>query len=89
MKQVLLSVAGYDPTSGAGILLDTKVFQYFNFQGIGALTSITVQNTKFVKEIHCLPPKLLWNQYQTLFDDILFSGIKVGMLGCQKNIPII
>jgi len=88
-KKILLSVAGYDPTSGAGASLDLKVFQLLGFQGMAVLTSITSQNTKGVKKVHCLPPDLLWDQYQTLCEDVSFSGIKVGMVGCRKNIQII
>jgi hydroxymethylpyrimidine/phosphomethylpyrimidine kinase len=89
LKKILLSVAGYDPTSGAGVSLDLKVFQLLSFQGMAALTSITSQNTKGVRKVHCLPPDLLWDQYQTLSEDISFSGIKIGMVGCGKNIEVI
>ena len=89
MKKILLSVAGYDPTSGAGVSLDLKVFQLLGFQGMAVLTSITSQNTKGVKKVHCLPPDLLWDQYQTLLEDVSFSGIKVGMVGCGENTEII
>lgn len=89
MKKILLSVAGYDPTSGAGVSLDSKVFQLLGFQGMAVLTSITSQNTKGVKKVHCLPPDLLWDQYQTLLEDVSFSGIKVGMVGCGENTEII
>lgn len=89
MKKILLSVAGYDPTSGAGVSLDLKVFQLIGFQGMAVLTSITSQNTKGVKKVHCLPPDLLWDQYQTLLEDVSFSGIKVGMVGCGENTEII
>lgn len=89
MKKILLSVAGYDPTSAAGVSLDLKVFQLLGFQGMAVLTSITSQNTKGVKKVHCLPPDLLWDQYQTLLEDVSFSGIKVGMVGCGENTEII
>jgi len=88
-KKILLSVAGHDPTSGAGASLDLRVFQLLGFQGMAVLTSITAQNTKGVRKVHCLPPDLLWDQYQALGEDISFSGIKVGMVGCGKNIKII
>jgi hydroxymethylpyrimidine/phosphomethylpyrimidine kinase len=89
MKKILLSVAGLDPSSGAGILMDLKVFEQFNFQGVAVLTSLTVQNTIEVKKVHCLPPDFLWDQYKTLKADIPFSGIKVGMVGCDGNIEVI
>jgi hydroxymethylpyrimidine/phosphomethylpyrimidine kinase len=88
-KKILLSVAGHDPTSGAGVSLDLRVFHYLGFKGMAVLTSITSQNTREVKKVHCLPPDLLWDQYQALAEDVSFSGIKVGMVGCGKNIEII
>jgi len=89
MKKILLSVAGYDPTSGAGASLDLKVFHHLGFQGMAVLTSVTSQNTKRVKKIHCLSPEFIWEQYQTLCQDVSISGIKVGMVGCRKNIQVI
>jgi hydroxymethylpyrimidine kinase/phosphomethylpyrimidine kinase len=88
-KKILLSIAGYDPTSGAGVSLDLKVFQLLGFQGMAVLTSITSQNTKGVRKIYCLPPNLLWDQYRALGEDVSFSGLKVGMVGCGKNIEVI
>jgi hydroxymethylpyrimidine/phosphomethylpyrimidine kinase len=88
-KKILLSVAGHDPTSGAGVALDLKVFQLLGFQGMAALTSITSQNTQGVRKVHCLSRDFLWDQYRTLREDVSFSGIKVGMLGCGKNIDVI
>ena len=89
MKKILLTVAGFDPSSGAGVLLDLKVFQQFQFQGMGILTSLTTQNTKEVKRIHPLPSPFLWEQYKTLEADVSFSGIKVGMVGSKDNIKVI
>ena len=88
MKKILLSVAGYDPTSGAGASLDLKAFQYLGFQGMAVLTSLTSQNTKQVKKVHCLSPEFIWDEYRTLCQDVSFSGIKIGMLGCGKNAQI-
>ncbi len=90
MKKVLLSIAGYDPTAGAGIGLDIKVYQSFGYLGMGILTSLTVQNTTRVKKTHCPSSRFIWDQYNFLHKDVNFSGIKVGMLGCGENInPLI
>lgn len=90
MKKVLLSIAGYDPTAGAGTGLDIKVFQSFGYFGMGILTSLTVQNTTGVKKIHCPSSRFIRDQYHFLHKDVNFSGIKVGMVGCADNInPII
>jgi hydroxymethylpyrimidine/phosphomethylpyrimidine kinase len=89
MKKILLTVAGFDPTSGAGISLDLRVFQSAGFQGMAVLTSLTEQNTEEVKKIYCLTPEFVKAQYETLRKDVSFSGIKVGMLGSGKNISVI
>jgi len=69
--------------------MDLKVFQHFNFQGMGVLTSLTIQNTKEVKKVYCNPSDRLWAQYKTLEADVSFSGIKVGMIGCKDNIQVV
>jgi hydroxymethylpyrimidine/phosphomethylpyrimidine kinase len=82
---VLLSVAGFDPTSGAGVTLDLKVFASQGFQGMGLATAVTVQNTQEVKGHHCLPSELVQRQYRALKEDADIRGIKVGMLGCREH----
>jgi hydroxymethylpyrimidine/phosphomethylpyrimidine kinase len=89
MKKILLSAAGFDPTSGAGASLDLKVFHLLDFHGMSILTSITSQNTKYVNTVFCIPPELVMDQYKTLCEDVSLSGIKVGMVGCGENIQII
>jgi len=89
LKKNLLSIAGFDPTSGAGVSLDLKVFEHLGFQGMAILTSLTSQSTKTVKEVLPLSPDFLWNQYQTLIEDVSFSGIKVGMMGSRENIKVL
>lgn len=89
MRKTLLSIAGFDPTSGAGVSLDVKVFQHLGFRGMSILTSLTAQNTQGVRRVHCLSPEIIQEQYNILDRDVTFSGIKVGMLGCAKNIPAI
>ncbi|MFC2160901.1 hydroxymethylpyrimidine/phosphomethylpyrimidine kinase [Acidobacteriota bacterium] len=86
MKKILLTIAGYDPTSGAGAILDINVFQHLGFMGMGIITSLTAQNTKQVSKVYCPPSKLILDQYNSLGDDVELNGIKVGMLGCKKNI---
>ncbi|UCE21561.1 MAG: bifunctional hydroxymethylpyrimidine kinase/phosphomethylpyrimidine kinase [Candidatus Aminicenantes bacterium] len=89
MKKTLLSVAGFDPTSGAGASLDLRVFQHLGFHGMSVLTSLTAQNTEKVNGFHCLPHEFLKSQYEALRGDVFISGIKVGMVGCGENMPII
>jgi hydroxymethylpyrimidine/phosphomethylpyrimidine kinase len=82
----LLSIAGYDPTGGAGVLLDTAVFRRFGYQGLGVITSLTVQNTVVVKAASCVRAPSILAQYRALAEDIRLSGLKVGMLGCRENV---
>jgi hydroxymethylpyrimidine kinase/phosphomethylpyrimidine kinase len=86
IKPALLSVAGYDPTAGAGLLLDVAVFRRFGFPGLGIVTALTVQNTARVQSFSCLRPPSVWSQYQALARDISIGGIKIGMLGSEANI---
>jgi hydroxymethylpyrimidine/phosphomethylpyrimidine kinase len=87
MKKTLLSIAGYDPSSGAGILLDIRRFMHMGFHGAGIVTALTAQNTQSIEDIHVPPSSFLATQYRQLKDDIEISGIKVGMLGSRQNIP--
>jgi hydroxymethylpyrimidine/phosphomethylpyrimidine kinase len=86
-KRALLSIAGYDPSSGAGVLLDVAVFRRFGFLGTGILTAVTAQNSRQVMDVRCLGRRFLISQYETLVRDVSPSGIKVGMVGCRQNIP--
>ncbi|MCK4931214.1 MAG: bifunctional hydroxymethylpyrimidine kinase/phosphomethylpyrimidine kinase [Candidatus Aminicenantes bacterium] len=88
-KKVLLSIAGYDPTSGAGVLLDIQTFVQMGFHGVGIVTALTAQNTEHIRGTFFSPSDFLEEQYHVLSDDIEISGIKVGMLGCRENIPVI
>ena len=88
-EKILLTIAGYDPSGGAGILLDLKVFASFGFRGMAVLTSLTAQNSLLVQEVRCLPPDFIWTQYQTLAQEFPFSGIKIGMICSSANLEII
>jgi hydroxymethylpyrimidine/phosphomethylpyrimidine kinase len=88
-KKVLLSIGGYDPTSGAGTGLDVNVFQSLGFHGMGIVTALTAQNTQGVDSLYCPPADWLKTQFRSLSKDVVFAGIKVGMVGQRANIPII
>lgn len=85
-EDVLLSLAGFDPTSGAGVTLDLKVFHRHGFHGMGIPTALTIQNSRRVKKIHCLSAVYVLESYDYLRDDVKFSGIKIGMIGSKDNI---
>jgi hydroxymethylpyrimidine/phosphomethylpyrimidine kinase len=87
MKRTLLSISGYDPSGGAGALLDVRVFAALGFHGAAVLTALTVQNTREVRRVIPLPARSVTDQYGMLARDIIFAGIKVGMLGSLGVVP--
>jgi hydroxymethylpyrimidine/phosphomethylpyrimidine kinase len=82
----LLSVAGFDPSAGAGVLLDLNVFQALGFHGAAVLTSLTVQNTAAVFRVRALEARFIRAQAEALGRDMTFSGLKIGMLGSSANL---
>ena len=76
----VLTVAGLDPTGGAGIAADLKVFNYFKLHGLVVITAVTVQNTKGVSSIIEIPVKTVEEQIQTIMEDFNVCATKVGML---------
>ena len=79
--QVALSIAGSDPSGGAGIQADLKTFHAHDVYGLTVPTLITVQNTLGVQEVHPLPAELVQKQVQALLDDFEVSAVKIGALG--------
>ena len=79
-KKVVLSIAGSDPSSGAGIQADLKSFSFLNLHGTTVITCITSQNTQKVKTIHKLPIDIIENQIDILFEDFAIKAVKTGML---------
>jgi len=82
----LLSIAGYDPSGGAGVSLDLRVFESLGFRGGGVLTSVTAQNALRLAAAFHLPAGLVRKQYQALDREMRFAGIKVGMVGSLENL---
>ncbi len=75
-----LSIAGSDPSGGAGIQADLKTFSACHVYGMCAITALTAQNTIGVSGVHPVPPSFVAAQIQTIFDDIRVSAIKIGMI---------
>lgn len=81
MKPVALTIAGSDPSGGAGIQADLKTFHQFGVYGEAAVTLLTVQNTRNVFEVFCLEPRLVRAQVEAVLDDIPPQAVKTGALG--------
>jgi len=78
---IALTIAGSDPSGGAGIQADLKTFHQFGVYGEAAITLITVQNTCGVSRVEILPPDLILQQIQAVLDDIPPQAAKTGALG--------
>jgi|SRR5579872_1754102 len=78
---VALTIAGSDPSGGAGIQADLKIFHQFGVYGEAVLTLLTVQNTTCVERVECLKPELVSQQLRAVLDDIPPNAIKTGALG--------
>jgi hydroxymethylpyrimidine/phosphomethylpyrimidine kinase len=89
MKKALLSIAGYDPSGGAGVLLDIAVFERLDFHGYGALTAVTAQEPRRVTRVFPLPARTVEEQVGRLAATTAFSGIKVGMIGTAANLEAV
>ncbi len=78
---VILSIAGYDPSSGAGITADIKTAAAQNCYAVTGITALTVQSTQGVSEIQPLAPDLVARTLATLADDLKIAAVRLGMLG--------
>jgi hydroxymethylpyrimidine/phosphomethylpyrimidine kinase len=78
--RVALTVAGSDPSGGAGIQADLKTFHQFGVYGMAAITALTAQNTQGVSGVHVVPPEFLRAQLAALAGDIQPHTVKTGML---------
>jgi hydroxymethylpyrimidine/phosphomethylpyrimidine kinase len=80
-RPVALTIAGFDPSSGAGITADLKTFSAHGIYGVACISALTVQSTLGVEGIQALPPRLVQRTLDCLAEDVSLSGIKIGMLG--------
>ena len=78
---VALTVAGSDPSGGAGIQADLKTFSALGVYGTAVLTALTAQNTRGVTGVHPVPAAFVGEQIATLLDDVTVHAAKTGMLG--------
>jgi hydroxymethylpyrimidine/phosphomethylpyrimidine kinase len=81
VKSVALTIAGSDPSGGAGIQADLKVFHQFGVYGEAAITLLTVQNSMTVARVETLDPDLVTQQILAVIEDIPPHAAKTGALG--------
>jgi hydroxymethylpyrimidine/phosphomethylpyrimidine kinase len=86
---IVLVIAGFDPSCGAGIAGDLKTIAAHNCYGVAAVTAVTVQSTKGVLSVHAVPPATLRAQLEALAEDIKPGAIKIGMLANKANVAVV
>ncbi len=77
---VALTIAGSDPSGGAGIQADLKTFSALGVFGTSVITALTAQNTQGVTGIHVVPAPFVAEQLETLVSDVRLDAVKIGML---------
>lgn len=83
---VPLTIAGSDPTGGAGLEADLKVFAAFGLSGAAIATALTEQDTRAVHAVHALEAKLVRRRLARLLDDVRVAGAKTGLLASAKQV---
>ncbi len=84
-----LTIAGTDPTGGAGIQADLKTFQELKSYGMSVITSVVAQNTLGVQDVHHLPISIIEAQLTSVLSDIDVHAFKTGMLANVEMMDVI
>jgi len=81
---VVLSIAGFDPSSGAGVTADVKTIAAHGCYGVACITALTVQSTAGVKRVAAVSPELIAETLEELSADLDIAAVHIGMLGSGK-----
>jgi hydroxymethylpyrimidine/phosphomethylpyrimidine kinase len=89
MQPVALTIAGSDPSGGAGLQADLKTFHQHGVYGMSVVTLLTVQNTQSVRQVHVQRPQLIADQLNGLLTDIPPQAAKTGALGGPDAVAVV
>jgi hydroxymethylpyrimidine/phosphomethylpyrimidine kinase len=81
LRPVILSIAGHDPSSGAGVTADIKTIAAHGCYGVTCITSLTVQSTRGVKSVEPVEGRVITDTLEELMSDLEIAAVKIGMLG--------
>jgi hydroxymethylpyrimidine/phosphomethylpyrimidine kinase len=84
-----LTIAGTDPSGGAGIQADLKTFHELMCYGMSVITSVVAQNSTGVQDVHHLPVKMIEQQLDSVFNDMPVHAFKTGMIANQNMMKAI
>jgi hydroxymethylpyrimidine/phosphomethylpyrimidine kinase len=85
----LLTIAGTDPSGGAGIQVDLQVFRDWGFHGLSVITAVVCQNTAGVKRFEGLSARLVEDQLDAILEDVEPVGIKIGMVSRAEVVDVV
>ena len=85
----VLSIAGSDPSGGAGIQADLKTFSALGCYGMAAITALTAQNTQGVSGVHVPDASFIAQQIDAIFIDVRVDAVKIGMLGSPEIVKAV
>jgi hydroxymethylpyrimidine/phosphomethylpyrimidine kinase len=86
---VVLTIAGFDPSSGAGVTADIKTIAAHGCYGVACITAMTVQSTAGVCRVEAVDPALVTDTLQELAADIPIAAVHIGMLGTAKVVKAV
>jgi hydroxymethylpyrimidine/phosphomethylpyrimidine kinase len=86
---VVLSIAGFDPSSGAGITADIKTMAAHECYGICCITALTVQSTRGVRRVEAVDPDLIAATLRELVSDVGVAAVHIGMLGNRRTVEVV
>ena len=86
---VVLTIAGFDPSSGAGVTADIKTIAAHGCYGVACISALTVQSTKGVSRVEVLGQELIKQTLQDLDNDLKIEAVKIGMLGSGKVVAAV
>lgn len=85
----ILSIAGSDPSGGAGIQADIKAISANGGYAMAAITALTAQNTCGVQRVELVSPEMVLAQISAIRDDIRIDAVKIGMLGSNELVQAV
>jgi hydroxymethylpyrimidine/phosphomethylpyrimidine kinase len=88
-QPVVLSIAGFDPSSGAGVTADIKTLAAHSCYGIACVTALTVQSTSGVTHVQPVAGKIILDTLKELAADFSIAAIRIGMLGSREVVEAV
>src|SRR6266446_2097693 len=86
---VVLTIAGFDPSSGAGITADIKTIAAHACYGVSCITALTIQSTQGLRRVEGVDPKIIAETLRELVSDVDVEAVHVGMLGNGRAVAVV